>query len=109
MADEIPVTPGSGDVFADLGFSAAEAEEANAKADLIAHVAAAIRARRLTQSAAAALLGTDQPTLSKVLRGRMESISLEKLADWLLRLGFDVTIQVRHAADARGHLAVAAG
>lgn len=110
MADGIDITPSSGDVFADLGLSPADAEEANAKADLVAHVAAALKARALTQVAAAEMLGTDQPTLSKVLRGRLELVSLERLTGWLVRLGYNVTIRVQPVdpGQGQGHLAVAA-
>ncbi|MFQ5757758.1 MAG: XRE family transcriptional regulator, partial [Acidiferrobacterales bacterium] len=48
---EIPVTPGSGNVFADLGF--AEPEEELTKAQLASHIRQIIKRRRLTQVAAA--------------------------------------------------------
>jgi predicted XRE-type DNA-binding protein len=49
---------------------------------------------KLTQREAARLCGTDQPTLSKVFRGRMESVSIDRLAGWLNALGRDVEIVV---------------
>ncbi len=48
----------------------------------------------MTQVQAARLLGTDQPTLSKVLRGRTSSVSLDKLISWLVILGRSVEIRV---------------
>lgn len=86
---------GSGDVFADLGFAPAEAAELTVKSTLIAAIGDAIRDRGLTREAAAALCGTDQPTLSKVLRGRMESVTIDRLAAWLTALGRTVEIRVR--------------
>jgi predicted XRE-type DNA-binding protein len=65
-----------------------------ARADLIAAVAATMAARGLSQVQAARLCLTDQPTLSKVLRGRTESVTLDKLVDWLLALGRHVEIRV---------------
>ncbi|MSP02422.1 MAG: hypothetical protein EXR07_15435 [Acetobacteraceae bacterium] len=49
----------------------------------------------MTQQTAAALCETDQPTLSKVLRGRMESVTIDRLAAWLTALGRTVEIRVR--------------
>ena len=90
----------SGNVFADLGFSRAEAAELDAKSALIDAIADTIDRRRLTQAAAAKICGTDQPTLSKVLRGRMESVTIDRLAIWLTSLGRTVEIRV-HAYKAR--------
>lgn len=88
------VTKGSGNVFADIGFSPREAEELAVKSDLIILVSRAIRRRKLTQQQAAALCGTDQPTLSKVLRGRLGSVTIDRLARWLVALGGNVEITV---------------
>jgi predicted XRE-type DNA-binding protein len=82
-------------IFADLGFGPEEAEELLARSVLIEAIADTIARRRLTQSAAAALCRTDQPTLSKVLRGRMESVTLDRLASWLTALGRTVEIRVK--------------
>jgi transcriptional regulator with XRE-family HTH domain len=57
----------------------------------------AIRARGLTQKQAVALCGTDQPTLSKDLSGRMTSISMDQLTRWLNALGRSVEIKVKRA------------
>ena len=48
---EIPVTPGSGNVFADLGF--AEPEEELAKAQISTHLRQIIKQRRPTRDAKA--------------------------------------------------------
>jgi predicted XRE-type DNA-binding protein len=92
---DIAFENGSGNVFADLGFSPAEAAELAVKSDLIREIGETIRDRKLTQIAAAKLCGTDQPTLSKVLRGRMESVTIDRLASWLIALGRTVEIHVR--------------
>jgi|HubBroStandDraft_5_1064220.scaffolds.fasta_scaffold50938_2 predicted XRE-type DNA-binding protein len=88
-------TRGSANVFSDLGFTGAEAEELLAKSVLIEAIADTVRRRRLTQMQAARLCRTDQPTLSKVLRGRMESVTLDRLTAWLTALGRSVEIHVR--------------
>jgi predicted XRE-type DNA-binding protein len=86
---------GSGNVFRDMGFSPAEAAELTVKSSLIDAITETIGQRKLTQMKAAALCGTDQPTLSKVLRGRMESVTIDRLASWLTALGRTVEIRVR--------------
>ncbi|BBK43072.1 transcriptional regulator [Allostella vacuolata] len=91
----IPHEAGSGNVFADLGFSPAATAELTVKSTLISAIGDTIRERDLTQQQAAALCGTDQPTLSKVLRGRMESVTIDRLAAWLNALGRTVEIRVR--------------
>lgn len=86
---------GSGNIFADLGFSPAATAELTVKSTLIRTIGDTIKERELTQQEAAKLCGTDQPSLSKVLRGRMESITIDKLAAWLIALGRTVEIHVR--------------
>ncbi len=93
--DDITAEPGSGNVFADLGFSAVETAELSAKSSLTRAITETIAERQLTQQAAAKLCRTDQPTLSKVLRGRMESVTIDKLTSWLTALGRTVEIRVR--------------
>ncbi len=100
--DDIRFEIGSGNVFADMGFSPAEAEELTAKSVLILALKDIIATRALTQKAAAKVCGTDQPTLSKVLHGRMASVTIDRLAAWLTSLGQDVEITLRPAPKTRG-------
>ena len=103
---EIPVTPSSGNVFADLGF--AEPEEELAKAQLANHIRRIIRRRRLTQVAAAALMGIDRPKASALLNGRLASFSTDRLMRLLTALGQDVEIVVkeRESDHERGRISV---
>jgi predicted XRE-type DNA-binding protein len=106
---EIPVHKSSGDIFTDIGFSAAEAAELTAKSRLIQAIDETIKRRKLTQLEAARRCRTDQPTLSKVLRGRMESVTIDRLTAWLTALGRTVEIRIRpYDAKAKtGHLVTA--
>lgn len=97
----IPFEKSSGNVFADLGFTPADAAELTAKSGLIIAIKDTIEQRKLTQQEAARLCGTDQPTLSKVFRGRMESVTIDRLASWLNALGRDVEIIVKSARRTR--------
>jgi predicted XRE-type DNA-binding protein len=89
----ISVTQGSGNVFADIGV--ADPEEALAKAQLASRIREIVRQQRLTQVAAAAVMGIDQPKVSALLNGRLTSFSSERLMRLLTRLGQDVEIVVR--------------
>jgi predicted XRE-type DNA-binding protein len=98
---KIPFEKSSGNVFADIGCTPAEAAELTAKSSLIIAIKDTIERRKLTQQEAARLCETDQPTLSKVFRGRMESVTIDRLASWLNALGRDVEIIVKSTP--RGH------
>ena len=104
--DDSTVTPGSGNVFADLGLP--DLEERRAKAELARQIGAVIRARGLTQAAAATAMGIDQPKVSAVLAGRLAGFSLERLAHYLTLLGKDVEIVVREKPESQpvGRLSV---
>jgi predicted XRE-type DNA-binding protein len=92
-SDLIPVQEGSGNIFADLGF--ADPDEELAKAQLAARIRQIIRARRLTQVAAARLMDIDQPKVSALLSGRITGFSSDRLMRLLTALGHDVEIIVR--------------
>ena len=106
---DIPVTPGSGNVFADLGFE--EPEEELTKAQLASHIRQVIRRRRLTQVAAAALMGIDQPKVSALLNGRLANFSTDRLMRLLTALGQDVEIVVKEKPTGldKGRIRVMAG
>jgi predicted XRE-type DNA-binding protein len=95
----IVVTPSTGNVFADIGV--AEPEEELAKAQLASRIREVVRRSRLTQVAAAAVMGIDQPKVSALLNGRLTNFSSERLMRLLTRLGQDVEIVSRQSrADA---------
>jgi predicted XRE-type DNA-binding protein len=98
---EIPVTPSSGNVFADMGLPDAEGELT--KAQLASHIRQVIKRQRLTQIAAAALMGIDQPKVSALLNGRLANFSSERLMRLLTALGQDVDITVRAKPRNRAH------
>jgi predicted XRE-type DNA-binding protein len=91
--DDTRVTPSSGNVFADLGLP--DAEEALLKSRLAQRIAALIEKLRLTQSKAAALLGVDQPKVSKLLCGRLSEFSTERLLRFLTTLDQDIDIVIK--------------
>jgi predicted XRE-type DNA-binding protein len=88
--DELDCTVRSGNVFADLGV--ADPSEALAKAELARRISTIIARRRLTQAAAAELLGIDQPKVSALIRGKLTGFSIERLFKFLNALDRDVEI-----------------
>jgi predicted XRE-type DNA-binding protein len=88
--NSLKITPSSGNVFRDLGFSAGEAEHLLIRADLLIELQKAIGARGLTQAKAARILRVTQPRVSDVLRGRIDLFSTDSLIDMLARLGVHV-------------------
>ena len=74
-----------------------QGDQAAVRAKLIAAIAETMASRQLSQVQAAKLCRTDQPTLSKLLRGRTKSVTLDRLVGWLLVLGRSVEIRVARA------------
>ena len=95
--EPVRVERGSGNVFADLGFS--NPELALAKAELVQRIRELIEERKLTQAKAAKLLGLDQPKVSVLVRGGVEGYSLDRLFRFLTALGQRVEISVRPNGD----------
>jgi predicted XRE-type DNA-binding protein len=89
-AEPIEFTESSGNVFADLGLP--DADELHARATLSLIVARTIRHGGLTQAEAAKLLGTTQPKISELMRGRLAGFSMERLFRYLNALGVSVRI-----------------
>ena len=89
-ANRLKITPSSGNVFRDLGFSTEEAEHLLIRADLLIQLQKAIAARDLTQARAATILRVTQPRVSDLMRGRLDLFSTDALIDMLARLGVHV-------------------
>ena len=94
-----PVTPGSGNVFADLGVP--RPELAMAKADLAIRLCDAIRTRNLTRSQAGKLLKLAESRVAELMQGRLAGFSLDRLIAFLNRLELDVEIAVKPAQGPR--------
>ena len=84
-AQPIVLEPSSGNVYRDLGFSAAEAEFLLLRSRLMRMVGQVITERRLTQTAAARLFGVSQPRVSDVVRGRVERFTIDSLVEMLAK------------------------
>jgi predicted XRE-type DNA-binding protein len=89
----IAVVPSSGNVFADLELP--RAEEKQTKARLAVAINGIIAQRRLSQAAAARLLGVNQPKVSALANYQLRGLSVERLMRFLNSLGSDIEIVVR--------------
>jgi predicted XRE-type DNA-binding protein len=88
-------TKSSGNVFADIGVP--NAGEHLAKADLVIGIAALIRSKGLSQTAAAKLIGVAQPDVSRLMRGHFEGFSYDRLFEVLNALGENIRVVVSDA------------
>ena len=92
---------GGKNIFEDLKLP--NAEELNAKAQIAYRICGILEERKLTQQAAAELLGTDQPRVSALLRGRLEGFSSDRLFRFLNALDQDIEIVIRRAKKKSSH------
>jgi predicted XRE-type DNA-binding protein len=90
---EIYWEEGSKNVFADLEMH--DSSEKLAKANLALKINDIISQRKLTQVAAAKLLGVDQSKISLINKGRLKDFSIERLSRFLILLNYDVEIVVK--------------
>jgi predicted XRE-type DNA-binding protein len=102
MADNI--IEGSGNVFADLGFS--DAPDRQTKTRLAMAVNGLLKARRIKQTDAARILGVPQPKISALANYRLDHFSVEKLMSFLNALDCDVEIVIRPRREAVGQTSV---
>lgn len=91
--DDDEIVHGTTNVFADLGY--ADAEERQTKLRLAYAVNQIIARGRLTQAAAAKLLGITQPKVSALSRYKLDGFSVERLMIFLTALDRDVEIVIK--------------
>jgi predicted XRE-type DNA-binding protein len=87
------VVQSSGNVFADLGLQ--DAGEKQTRVRLAVAINQIIESRRLSQTAAARLLGINQPKISALVNYRLEGFSVERLMHFLNALDRDVEIVIK--------------
>ena len=98
MAEKLKYVRGSDNIFIDLGFAKAEAENLKMRSDLIIRIIEWYRKSGLTQAAAAKALGVTQPRLNALLKGKIGLFSLDALVNIASRAGLAVRLVVRKAA-----------
>ena len=91
--DELNIVRSSGNVFEDLGYPNADEHVLKAKFAMV--INKIIKERKLTQLAAAKLLDTDQPKISRLSRGQLSGFSIDKLMMFLILLNQDIEVNVK--------------
>ncbi len=92
-AREAKWVKGSGNVFADLGF--ANADELAIETELLRRIVAIVHQRKLSQRAAARVLGIDQPKVCALMNGKTRGYSIARMIRFLAALDQDVEIRIR--------------
>lgn len=92
MSEDIKITRGSGNVFADIGLP--NAEELSIKSQLAINLELFMKRHKLTQKQVAEMVGSDQPTISKVLRGKLHLVTTDRLLAWHKKLDQDVRLTI---------------
>ena len=99
------MTRSSGNVFSDLGFPRAQAENLKIRADLLIDLQKAISKRGLKQAEVARMLRVTQPRVSELMRGRLELFSIDTLVNMLARLGIVVRFSLKAPPRKRARVA----
>src|SRR5215216_3873486 len=82
----------TGNVFADLGLPASD--EDMLKVKIAIAISKALEKLDLTQTEAARRMKIDQSNVSRLVRGRLDGFSVERLLNFLNLLGRDVDINI---------------
>ncbi|MEL6355036.1 MAG: helix-turn-helix transcriptional regulator [Cyanobacteria bacterium J06627_28] len=85
---------GAKNVFEDLGFEAEEALNLKIRADLMLDLQACIQRSRWSHQETATLLGETQPTINNLMNGEISQFSIDKLIEFLGKVGMKVNIEV---------------
>ncbi|MCX6224787.1 MAG: helix-turn-helix transcriptional regulator [Bacteroidia bacterium] len=88
------IVASSGNVFVDLGYSQDEAAILQMRADLMADIRKFIKTKKLTQAAAAKILGISQSRVSDLTTGKWEKFSLEMLITLVTKAGMHVKLKI---------------
>lgn len=94
----------SGNVFADLGFDAEEAQHLVLRSELMRAIRKHVESSGQTQQQAARLFGVTQPRLNMVLKGRINEFSLDALVSMLAKAGMRVELKVKKAPARKGRM-----
>ena len=92
------ITPAGGNIFEDLGFPPAEAQNLLMRSQLMTAVMDVIERQRLTQIQAAKVFGVTQPRISDLVRGKIDRFTLDALVNMLAHAGIKVTLLVGRTA-----------
>jgi predicted XRE-type DNA-binding protein len=92
------ITRGNGDVFTDLGFSPAEAQNLRLRSELMTALRIFIAREGLTQAGAAKRLKVSQPRISDLTRGKISRFSLDTLVNMVTDAGMNIAVKIKRPA-----------
>jgi predicted XRE-type DNA-binding protein len=98
MTKKLNVVVGSDNVFRDLGFPEAEAQNLLLRADLVVHIRKVIDKLGVTQAEAAKRADITQPRMNDLIRGRTQKFTLDALVNVAAQLGYTVKLSLKKAA-----------
>lgn len=83
-----------GSIFDDLGFDEAESENLKIRSSLMRAIEKYIQDNKLTQQAAAELMGVYQPRISDLLQGKIDKFTIDMLVNMLSKAHVSVSLFV---------------
>lgn len=83
-----------GNIFDDLGFDGAEAENLKIRASLMRAIEKYIDDHKLTQKNAAKLMGVYQPRISDLLHGKIDKFTIDMLVNMLAKAHVSISLIV---------------
>ena len=91
---ETTITPGSGNVFSDLGFGPEEAQNLLLRAQVRTAILIWYNESGLKQSPAAKQLAITQPRFNQLLKGKISDFSLDALVNIAAAAGLQMNLNV---------------
>ena len=89
---------GSDNIFRDLGFPDAEAQNLLLRADLVVRIRKVIAKLDITQAEAAKRADITQPRMNDLVKGRTHKFTLDALVNVASQLGYTVKLSLKRAA-----------
>ena len=89
---------GNDNVFLDLGFPEAEAQNLLLRSDLVIHIRKVIDKLCVTQVEAAKRAGITQPRMNDLVKGRTQKFTLDALVNVAAQLGYTVKLSLKKVA-----------
>ncbi|GAB3498511.1 hypothetical protein GCM10027399_23780 [Curvibacter fontanus] len=89
---------GSDNVFRDLGFPEAEAQNLLLRGDMVIHIRKVIDKLGITQAEAAKLAGITQPRMNDLVKNRTQKFTLDALVNVAASLGYSVKLSLKKTA-----------
>ena len=78
--------------------SPVQAANLKLRSQLMMEISDYVKHAGLTQTEAAKMMGTTQPRLNDVLKGKIEKCTVDRLVNMLVAVGCEVSMKISHAA-----------